>query len=61
MNDFFTAIGLVLVIEGSLYALMPDVMKRLMDQAQRVPSAIMRAAGLGATAAGVLLVWWIRR
>ena len=60
MMDFLTAIGLVLVIEGSLYALMPDAMKRMMAQVQSVPTPIMRVAGLGAAAAGVLVVWWIR-
>jgi len=60
MKDFLTALGLVLVIEGSLYALMPEVMKRMMAQFQTVPAGLLRAAGLGATAAGVVVVWWIR-
>jgi uncharacterized protein YjeT (DUF2065 family) len=29
MRDFATAIALILVIEGILYALIPDAMKRL--------------------------------
>lgn len=61
MMDFLTALGLVLVIEGTLYALMPEIMKRMMAQVQTVPAPMMRAAGLGAAAAGVLIVWWIRR
>lgn len=60
MKDFLTALGLVLVIEGSLYALMPEVMKRMMAQVQTIPAGLLRAAGLGATAAGVVVVWWIR-
>jgi len=60
MKDFLTAIGLVLVIEGSLYALMPEVMKRLMEQAKLVPSPLFRAAGLAAATTGVVLVWWLR-
>ena len=60
MRDFLTALGLVLVIEGALYALMPDAMKRMMGQVQTVPSSMMRAAGLAAAAIGVLVVWWIR-
>ena len=53
--------GLVLVIEGSLYALMPDAMKRLMEQAKSVPTPLFRAAGLAAATTGVILVWWLRR
>jgi len=61
MKDFLTAIGLVLVIEGSLYALMPEAMKRLMEQAKSVPTPLFRTAGLAAATTGVLLVWWLRR
>jgi uncharacterized protein YjeT (DUF2065 family) len=61
MRDFLTAVGLVLVIEGSLYALMPEGMKRMMLQAQRLPAALLRAAGLAAAATGLAIVWWLRR
>lgn len=60
MTDFLTALGLVLVIEGSLYALMPEGMKRMMAQVQSLPTPKLRVVGLGAAAAGVLVVWWIR-
>ena len=61
MKDFFTALGLVLVIEGAVYALIPGLMKRMMEQAQQIPDRVLRAAGLAAVVAGVALVWWIRR
>ena len=61
MRDFLTALGLVLVIEGVLYALMPDSMKRLMAQAQAIPASILRAGGLLAMATGVAIVWILRR
>ena len=61
MKDFLTAIGLVLVIEGILYALAPEAMKRLMEQMREVPGAVLRAAGLAAVASGVLVVWLLRR
>ena len=61
VNDFLTAIGLVLVIEGALYALMPGLMKRMMVDIQSVPAGVMRAAGLAAVVAGLGLVWLIRR
>lgn len=61
MKDFLTALGLVLVIEGALYALAPGMMKRMMAQAQRIPAATLRAAGLAAVVAGLGLVWLMRR
>lgn len=60
MRDFFTALGLVLVIEGAIYALMPGTMKRMMEQVQRVPERVLRLAGLAAAIAGVGVVWLIR-
>ena len=60
MKDFLAALGLVLVIEGLLYALMPEAMKRMMAQMQELPPGLLRAAGLAAAVAGVALVWSIR-
>ena len=60
MADLGVALALVLVIEGALYALFPDGMKRVMTMAQEQPSSQLRAAGLGVTVAGVALVWLIR-
>ncbi|MEI2383786.1 DUF2065 domain-containing protein [Breoghania sp. JC706] len=60
MHDFITAIGLVLAIEGTLYALLPGALKRMMAQAQGAPDQVLRLAGLGALAAGVFIVWLVR-
>ena len=56
-----TALGLVLVIEGVLYALFPDVMKRAAARALLVPPQRLRLAGLAAACVGVALVWAVRR
>lgn len=61
MEDFYTALGLVLVIEGVCYALFPEGMKRALAALQEAPPAMLRTAGLIAAAAGVGLVWLIRR
>jgi uncharacterized protein len=37
MRDFATAVALILVIEGILYALLPDTMKRLAIRAMGTP------------------------
>ena len=60
MDDLLTALALLLVIEGALYALFPAGMRRVIEQALVVPEARMRAAGLAAAILGVGLVWLIR-
>ena len=56
-----TALALVLVIEGVLYALFPDRMKRIAARAMLVPPQSLRIAGLVAALLGVVLVWLLRR
>ena len=60
MSDFLAALGLVLVIEGVLYALFPDAMKRFVRLALEMPSATMRAAGLFSAILGLVVVWLVR-
>lgn len=60
MADLATALGLVLVIEGALYALFPEGMQRMMAQALELPPTYLRRAGLAAAVAGFLVVWLIR-
>ena len=61
MRDLWTALALVLVIEGALYALFPDGMKRAASRALLIPPQALRLAGLAAACAGVVLVWLVRR
>jgi len=61
MRDLWTALALVLVIEGILYALFPDTMKRVATRAMLTPPQVLRAAGLLCAAIGVALVWLVRR
>jgi uncharacterized protein YjeT (DUF2065 family) len=60
MPDLVAAIGLAIAIEGALYALFPDGMKRMMAQVFEQPSANLRTAGLVAAAVGVAIVWVVR-
>lgn len=60
MRDLFTALALVLVIEGLIYAAFPEAMKRMVAQVLALPATQLRGAGLVAAAAGLLLVWVIR-
>lgn len=60
MTDFFVAIGLAVAIEGILYALFPDGMKKMMVQILSMPSSSVRTAGITAAMIGVALVWLVR-
>jgi uncharacterized protein len=61
MRDLWTALALVLVIEGVLYALFPESMKRAAVRALAIPPQALRVAGLAAVCLGVALVWLVRR
>jgi len=58
--DLITALALVLVIEGALYALFPDAMKRAVLSIADLPASMLRNAGLVAAVVGVAIVWLIR-
>ena len=51
------AIGLVLIVEGLVYALAPAVVEELLKILRSLPVETRRLIGLGAMAFGVLLVW----
>lgn len=61
MRDLGTALTLVLVLEGALYALFPEGMRRAAARALQIPPQTLRLAGLAAACAGVALVWLVRR
>jgi uncharacterized protein len=61
MEDLAVAGGLVLVIEGALWCLFPDAMRRAAARAAELDPAGLRWAGLTAAALGVGLVWLVRR
>jgi uncharacterized protein YjeT (DUF2065 family) len=58
--DLITALGLILVIEGALYALFPDAMKRAILSIAEMQPALLRNVGLLAAAGGVVIVWLVR-
>ena len=61
MSDFATAVALVFVIEGILYALFPAGMRRMVAQMALLPLTALRLTGLVAACLGVVAVWLIRR
>ncbi|MHA7777505.1 DUF2065 domain-containing protein [Roseibium sp. M-1] len=60
MSDLVTALGLVLVLEGVLYALVPGGMKAIMRSALESSDQTLRLTGLVVAVIGVFLVWIVR-
>ena len=60
MEDALLALGLVLALEGSLYALFPQGMRRALATALALPAEQLRWAGLFGAMVGVAIVWLIR-
>lgn len=60
MAELGVAIGLVLVIEGLIWALAPNLGRKLLEAASATPEASLRIIGTGAVAVGVLIVWIMR-
>ncbi|MEQ1939963.1 DUF2065 family protein [Mesorhizobium sp. CN5-321] len=60
MQDFLTAIGLVLVVEGVVYGGLPGLARRLATEVLSMPESALRIAGLAAVAVGVGIVWLAR-
>lgn len=60
MSDLVVGVGLVLVIEGLLWALAPGFAVRLLEVAAATPEPALRRAGWIAVTAGAALVWFVR-
>jgi uncharacterized protein len=60
MSDLIVAIGLVLVLEGLMYAVFPGSLKRMMSMALNLPDDVLRRSGIAALALGVVIVWLVR-
>lgn len=59
-DELITAIALILVIEGGLYALFPEGMRKMAMQVENVSPSSLRSAGLLAATVGVGIVWLMR-
>jgi len=60
VNDLWSAIGLVLVLEGALYALFPVQMIDMLRRLPALPPTALRLFGLTAVGVGWLVVWLVR-
>ena len=57
MNTLLAAFGLVLIIEGALYALFPDFMRRAMATMLSMEEMQIRISAVVSAVLGLVLVW----
>jgi uncharacterized protein YjeT (DUF2065 family) len=60
MTEFVVALGLLLVIEGLIFAAFPGLAKRLAASALESPDTSLRIAGLVSAVFGLVLIWVMR-
>ncbi len=60
MNDFIAALGLVLVIEGLVYAAFPGAVIKMLEAVKEWSPSTLRLGGVAAIAIGVFVVWLVR-
>ena len=60
MTELLTALALALALEGVVYALFPDSMKRFMAHVLEMPENSLRLAGVFAAIIGVAAIALIR-
>jgi len=59
-NLFFSALALVLVIEGLMPALFPAFYKKTMEKVTLMPISALRTTGVVTMISGALLLYFIR-
>ena len=60
MKELIIAIGLLLFIEGMLYALFPAKMKNMLQKLEMIKDSQLRTGGLIFALVGFLIVWYIK-
>ena len=60
MKELIIAIGLLLFIEGMLYALFPSKMKNMLKTIEKMQVNQLRIGGLLFAVIGFVIVWYFR-
>jgi len=60
MDDLWVALGLVLVLEGAMYALFPNQMIEMLKKLPELSPALLRVLGLAGVGIGWVVVWLVR-
>ena len=61
MKELIIAIGLLLFIEGMLYALFPSKMKNMLKIIEKLPASQLRTSGLLFAIIGFVIVWYFKK
>ena len=61
MRELIIAFGLLLFIEGILYALFPSKMKNMLKKINIVKESQLRSGGLIFAIIGFIIVWYVKK
>jgi uncharacterized protein YjeT (DUF2065 family) len=61
MRDLFTALGLLLFIEGLLFAIFPTRIKNMLKTIEGIPSTKLRSIGTFFLLLGFSIVWYTKK
>ena len=61
MKELIIAVGLLLFIEGMLFALFPSKMKNMVKMVEKLPINQLRLSGLIFAIIGFVIVWYFKR
>jgi len=61
MRELIIAIGLLLFIEGILYALFPSKMKNMLKLIEKLPVNQLRISGFIFSLIGFIIVWYFKQ
>ena len=60
MTTLLIGVGFLLVVEGLLLALLPNIYEQLVEAIRKMPGDQRRMIGLGAAAVGVAMLWFTK-
>ena len=61
MRELIVAFGLLLFIEGILYALFPSKMKNMLKKIDIIKEGQLRSGGLIFAIIGLLIIWYVKK
>ena len=61
MKELIIAVGLLLFIEGMLYALFPSKMKNMLKAVDKLSQSQLRIGGFIFALIGFVIIWYVKR